>query len=200
MDNTLDAKKTSRRAFAKSLAATAGAIPLLTMVTGQGGCKSQKDDRPHIEQASPITIGGGSSVWIRFDSKYYKPVPGNPNRFVNNKKDTLHKWRMAKSLKPPEWKTVSNPKCRIVIHCIDPGGTPADSKVTILGSPMGIEFDDVKQFPFVDVPDLGKVWYSENRKIQGKIEFWLEGATNAEEEDVPASGICLIDLMDKLAG
>ncbi len=199
MENTQNAKKSSRRTFVRSLAATAGGIPLLTLVTGQGGCNSQRD-KPHIEQASPITIGGGGSVWIRFDPKYYKPVPGNPNKFVNNKKDTLHKWRMAQSLMPPEWKAVPDPRCRIVIHCIDPRGTPVDSPVTILGSPMGIEFADVKQFPFRDVGGLGKVWYSENRKIQGKIEFWLEGATSPELEDAPANGICLIDLMDKLAG
>lgn len=71
-------KTTLRRSFAKSMAAAIALTPLAaSQVNAQGSRKKRQaktltDDDLKILQTSPITVGGGGSVGIGFDTNHYK--------------------------------------------------------------------------------------------------------------------------------
>ena len=168
--------------------------------------RAAEDDVVGIQQTSPITVGGGGSVGVNFDSEDYLPdssTPGSLKNFVSVNGDLIEKLRLIDKFGSAPDRTPSTVDCRIVIHCekVDPKGNivpNSDSPITIHGSPLSVEFN-VDDYPLT-VPPGGThpLHYAKERKITQTVDVFEDAATDdpTVRLTVPTQGICTVDVLN----
>ncbi|MFN2491706.1 MAG: hypothetical protein ABR501_02340 [Pyrinomonadaceae bacterium] len=174
---TENSEITSRRTFGKFIVAAFAALPIGALVERASAQSSKRKSQVRILQSSPITIGGGGSVGIHFNSNYYKRIP-HTNLFKNTVGDMLHKLWVTDRFGANRDRTPASSRCRIVMHCerFDASGNPipdTDSPITLYGRPLAIEFNP-DDYPY-GIPTGGQdpIYYHADRKITRDIEVWL---------------------------
>ncbi len=184
-------KKSSRRDFARLIAAAGASLPLLALnVEGQTKKRKKKKSPWSKEQTSPITVGGGSSVAISFSHKHYTGGNGKYSNAGDEvmigqvfDKNGVLKWEISPFVK--------DINCKVTIHTTRKNGSaPAD--IIIRSNPrisFGIEFDETI-FPLSAEDD--QLHYQEDRKIVGAIEILNIGTNLAATLTPPSAGVCTV--------
>lgn len=187
-------KKSSRRDFAKLIAAAGATLPLMSLNV-EGQTRKQKKKFPwQNKQTSPITVGGGGSVTISFNHKHYKGANGKYSHSTDevlatqifDRFDSL-KWELT-----PLTKDVN---CKITVHTTKKDGSnPKDIIIRSKpGGPFSIEFDETL-FPLK--AGEKQLHYQEDRKIVDFIELLNNDDQLQATLTPPSAGVCKIHLLN----
>ncbi|MDQ1639077.1 MAG: hypothetical protein QOF62_2416 [Pyrinomonadaceae bacterium] len=183
-------KKSSRRDFARLIAAAGASLPLMALNAEGQTRKRKKKSSWGKAQTSPITVGGGGSVAISFNHKHYT---GGNGRYSNAgdevmigqifDKNAVLKWEISPFVK--------GINCKVTIHTTRKNGAAA-SDIIIRSNPrvsFGIKFDETI-FPLSANDE--QLHYQEDRKIVGAIEILNIGTNLTATLTPPSAGVCTV--------
>lgn len=188
-------KASSRRSFAKSAITALAAAPIASLMARA----NNHQDQPRAKQSSPITIGGGGSVKLKFDENYYSP--GTVGNFfksgdelttvliINEEHDVLH------NLYP----VVEGKNCTVTVHCKYRGTNSKieiDSRPAVGAQPNQIQIRFIAgDFPYDNVK---KLRYNGQRKITDPLEVRNNDTNTSTSYPVPRNGKVGIVAINKL--
>lgn len=192
-----DGNKTSRRSFAKYVAAVLAGIPFASALgLAQGKRKPQTrrswvtDDDLRKRQTSPITIGGGGSVGIGFDDTHYERInPGEFSHLTDELITTFVTHQSGATLRNFV-REIKGKTCKVRLTCLDSRG--GDSPIVIESrrrGPLLLRFSEY-DYPY----DAAKeVHYNRVERKVTKVVVTSGG--NTYPFDVPADwkGVILAD-------
>ena len=180
-------KKRSRRNFVRSAIVGLGTIPLASFDTEAKLDAPQED----VRQTSPILVGGGGSVGIDFDRKWYKYDPVT-KRF-SNPNDTLHKlWLIDKYGGLKNITPDGNEKCTITILCRRRG---RETRIVIQGDPLGVEFES-SEFRYDYPPDGDKQIYHNTKHKIVDISVYDQVSHQTQHHPPLTKGRCTLVVVD----
>ena len=173
--------------------------------TATASIKTSTPGEVGARQTSPITVGGGGSMGISFDTNRYKPVPpapGQPTKFVNQVGDQIEKLRIIDKFGGAPDLTPKTVDCRVVVHSedFDAQGNSipnSDSPIVIHGNPLAVELK-VEDFTF-GVPTGSKnvMFFNTRRKLTGTVDVFEGAATQpTAQHELPLGGVCTVDVLN----
>ena len=145
-------------------------------------------------QSSPITIGGGGSVKLKFDEDHYRP--GAIGGFINARDEltTVLITNEDNDLIHNLYRLVEGKNCTVIIFC---EYRNVDSIIKIQsrpGGPLVIDFDQ-GEFPY----DRGRDHrYNGNRKIKKPVIVLDNDSGVVTTHAVPTNGKCGIFAINRL--
>jgi hypothetical protein len=157
--------------------------------------KSTHNDRVRPpRQSSPITIGGGGSVKLRFNEDWYRP--GVAGGFLNasDELSTVLILDEDNELLHNLFREVERQNCTVIVHCKYRGQDSTIEIDSAPGGPLAVRFD-LDQYPY---DRIRKARYNGNRKIKDPVEVVNKTTNTTTSFAVPSNGKCAILLIDQL--
>lgn len=149
--------------------------------------------RPPL-QSSPITIGGGSSVKLRFNEDWYRP--GTVGGFINasDELSTVLILDEDNELLHNLFQEVEGENCTVKVHCKYRGQDSTIEIDSAPGGPLVVRFD-LDQYPY---DRNRKARYNGNRKIKDPVEVLNKTTNTTTSFAVPRNGKCGIVALNKM--